>query len=198
MLRDITANDDLRVRTQQVADAVQACLREGPGDVLVFLPGEREILETAEVLRGRTGDVEVTPLFGRLGDAEQDRAIAACAKRRVTLATNVAETSLTVAGIRWVVDAGLVRINRWSAKSRVQRLLVEAASKASLEQRKGRAGRVAAGVCVRLFSEADFEARADTTTPEILRSNLAGVVLRMKDLGLGDPAAFPFIDPPGT
>ena len=182
---------------QQVADAVQGCLREGPGDVLVFLPGEREILETAEVLRGRTGDVEVTPLFGRLGDAEQDRAIAACAKRRVTLATNVAETSLTVAGIRWVVDAGLVRINRWSAKSRVQRLLVEAASKASVEQRKGRAGRVAAGVCVRLFSEADFEARAETTTPEILRSNLAGVVLRMKDLGLGDPAAFPFIDPPG-
>ncbi len=183
----------------QVADAVEACLREGPGDVLAFLPGEREILETAETLKGRSAaaEVEIAPLFGRLGDTEQDRAIGSCARRRVTLATNIAETSLTVPGIRWVVDAGQVRMSRWSPKARVQRLLVEPASQASLEQRKGRAGRVAAGTCVRLFSEADFAARAPAAAPEILRSNLAGVVLRMKDLGLGDPAQFPFIDPPG-
>ena len=182
-----------------VADAVEACLREGPGDVLAFLPGEREILEVVETLRGRAGcrEVDVLPLFGRLGDAEQDRAIAAGSRRRVTVATNVAETSLTVPGVRWVVDAGLVRLSRWSSKSRVQRLLVEPAAKASLEQRKGRAGRVAPGVCVRLFDEADFASRADAVPPEILRSNLAGVVLRMKDLGLGEPAQFPFIDPPG-
>jgi ATP-dependent helicase HrpA len=182
-----------------VADAVEACLREGPGDVLVFLPGEREILEAAEILRGRAAsmDCEVAPLYGRLGDSDQDRAIGNCPRRRVTLATNIAETSLTVPGIRWVVDAGQVRMSRWSPKARVQRLLVEPASRASLEQRKGRAGRVAAGTCVRLFSEADFAQRADASTPEILRSNLAGVVLRMKDLGLGDPSEFPFIDPPG-
>ena len=184
---------------QQVADAVEACLREGPGDVLVFLPGEREILEAAEILRGRAAakDCEVAPLYGRMGDSDQDLAIGNCPRRRVTLATNIAETSLTVPGIRWVVDAGQVRMSRWSPKARVQRLLVEPASKASLEQRKGRAGRVAAGTCVRLFSEADFAQRADASTPEILRSNLAGVVLRMKDLGLGDPSEFPFIDPPG-
>lgn len=184
---------------QQVADAVETCLREGPGDVLAFLPGEREILETAEILRGRpaAGECEIAPLYGRLGDTDQDRAIGTCPRRRVTLATNIAETSLTVPGIRWVVDAGQVRMSRWSAKARVQRLLIEPASKASLEQRKGRAGRVAAGTCVRLFSEAEFAQRADAATPEILRSNLAGVVLRMKDLGLGDPAHFPFIDPPG-
>ena len=184
---------------QQVADAVEACLREGPGDVLAFLPGEREILETAEILRGRpaAAECEVAPLYGRLGDTDQDRAIGTCPRRRVTLATNIAETSLTVPGIRWVVDAGQVRMSRWSAKARVQRLLIEPASKASLEQRKGRAGRVAAGTCVRLFSETDFAQRADAATPEILRSNLAGVVLRMKDLGLGDPSQFPFIDPPG-
>ena len=184
---------------QQVADAVEACLREAPGDVLAFLPGEREILEAAEILRGRAAaaECEIAPLYGRLGDTDQDRAIGSCPRRRVTLATNIAETSLTVPGIRWVVDAGQVRMSRWSPKARVQRLLVEPAAKASLEQRKGRAGRVAAGTCVRLFSEADFAARPDAATPEILRSNLAGVVLRMKDLGLGDPALFPFIDPPG-
>ncbi|NBX24940.1 MAG: ATP-dependent RNA helicase HrpA [Planctomycetes bacterium] len=182
-----------------IADAVESCLQEGPGDVLVFLPGEREIMEAVETLRGRAAcrDVDVLPLFGRLGDADQDRAIAGGSRRRVTVATNVAETSLTVPGIRWVVDAGLVRLSRWSSRSRVQRLLVEPAAKASLEQRKGRAGRVAPGVCVRLFDQADFAARADAVPPEILRSNLAGVVLRMKDLGLGDPAKFPFIDPPG-
>jgi ATP-dependent helicase HrpA len=165
---------------QQVADAVEACLREGPGDVLAFLPGEREILETAEILRGRpaAAECEVAPLYGRLGDTDQDRAIGTCPRRRVTLATNIAETSLTVPGIRWVVDAGQVRMSRWSAKARVQRLLIEPASKASLEQRKGRAGRVAAGTCVRLFSETDFAQRADAATPEILRSNLAGVVHR--------------------
>jgi ATP-dependent helicase HrpA len=184
---------------QVVADAVEACLAEGPGDILVFLPGEREINEAVETLRGRAAcrQVDVLPLFGRLGDAEQDRAIASGLRRRVTVATNVAETSLTVPGIRWVVDAGLVRLARWSPKARVQRLLVEPAAKASLQQRMGRAGRVAPGVCVRLFDQADMEGRSDVVPPEILRSNLAGVVLRMKDLGLGEPSDFPFVDPPG-
>ncbi len=184
---------------QVVADAVESCLREGPGDVLVFLPGEREINEAVETLRGRAScdKVDVLPLFGRLGDVEQDRAIAGGTRRRVTVATNVAETSLTVPGVRWVVDAGLVRLARWSAKARVQRLLVETAAKASLEQRKGRAGRVAPGVCVRLFDQADMEGRPEAVPPEILRSNLAGVVLRMRDLGLGEPSDFPFVDPPG-
>jgi ATP-dependent helicase HrpA len=184
---------------QVVADAVEACLAEGPGDILVFLPGEREINEAVETLRGRAAcrEVDVLPLFGRLGDAEQDRAIASGLRRRVTVATNVAETSLTVPGIRWVVDAGLVRLARWSPKARVQRLLVEPAAKASLQQRMGRAGRVAPGVCVRLFDQADMEGRSDVVPPEILRSNLAGVVLRMKDLGLGEPSDFPFVDPPG-
>ena len=183
-----------------VADAIEACLNEGPGDVLAFLPGEREILDVAQTLRGRAGarDVEILPLYGRLGDAQQDEVFAPAKTRRVTLATNVAESSLTVPGVRFVVDSGLVRMSRFSPKSRIERLLVEPASQASLEQRRGRAGRVAAGVCVRLGSLEDFSARAVATPPEIKRTSLAGVILRMRDLGLGEPSTFPFLDPPGA
>ena len=183
-----------------VADAIEACLNEGPGDVLAFLPGEREILDVAQTLRGRAGarDVEILPLYGRLGDAQQDEVFAPAKSRRVTLATNVAESSLTVPGVRFVVDSGLVRMSRFSPKSRIERLLVEPASQASLEQRRGRAGRVAAGVCVRLGSLEDFSARAVATPPEIKRTSLAGVILRMRDLGLGEPSTFPFLDPPGA
>ena len=183
-----------------VADAIEACLNEGPGDVLAFLPGEREILDVAQTLRGRAGarDVEILPLYGRLGDAQQDEVFAPAKTRRVTLATNVAESSLTVPGVRFVVDSGLVRMSRFSPKSRIERLLVEPASQASLEQRRGRAGRVAAGVCVRLGSLEDFSARAVATQPEIKRTSLAGVILRMRDLGLGEPSTFPFLDPPGA
>ena len=183
-----------------VADAIEACLNEGPGDVLAFLPGEREILDVAQTLRGRAGarDVEILPLYGRLGDVQQDEVFAPAKTRRVTLATNVAESSLTVPGVRFVVDSGLVRMSRFSPKSRIERLLVEPASQASLEQRRGRAGRVAAGVCVRLGSLEDFSARAVATPPEIKRTSLAGVILRMRDLGLGEPSTFPFLDPPGA
>lgn len=183
-----------------VADAIEACLNEGPGDVLAFLPGEREILDVAETLRGRAGarGVEILPLYGRLGDAQQDEVFAPAKTRRVTLATNVAESSLTVPGVRFVVDSGLVRMSRFSPKSRIERLLVEPASQASLEQRRGRAGRVAAGVCVRLGSLEDFSSRAVATPPEIKRTSLAGVILRMRDLGLGEPSTFPFLDPPGA
>ncbi len=183
-----------------VADAIESCLVEGPGDVLAFLPGEREILEVAQTLRGRAGarDVEILPLYGRLGDAQQDEVFAPAKSRRVTLATNVAESSLTVPGVRFVVDSGLVRMSRFSPKSRIERLLVEPASQASLEQRRGRAGRVAAGVCVRLGSLEDFSTRAVATPPEIKRTSLAGVILRMRDLGLGEPSTFPFLDPPGA
>ena len=183
-----------------MADAIEACLVEGPGDVLAFLPGEREILEVAHTLRGRAGarDVEILPLYGRLGDAQQDEVFALAKTRRVTLATNVAESSLTVPGVRFVVDSGLVRMSRFSPKSRIERLLVEPASQASLEQRRGRAGRVAAGVCVRLGSAEDFQARSVATPPEIKRTSLAGVILRMRDLGLGEPSTFPFLDPPGA
>ena len=196
--RDIAAED--HADPILVTDAIEECLLEGPGDVLAFLPGEREILDVAQTLRGRAGarDVEILPLYGRLGDAQQDEVFAPAKTRRVTLATNVAESSLTVPGVRFVVDSGLVRMSRFSPKSRIERLLVEPASQASLEQRRGRAGRVAAGVCVRLGSLEDFSARAVATPPEIKRTSLAGVILRMRDLGLGEPSTFPFLDPPGA
>ena len=196
--RDIAAED--HADPILVADAIEECLLEGPGDVLAFLPGEREILDVAQTLRGRAGarDVEILPLYGRLGDAQQDEVFAPAKTRRVTLATNVAESSLTVPGVRFVVDSGLVRMSRFSPKSRIERLLVEPASQASLEQRRGRAGRVAAGVCVRLGSLEDFSSRAVATPPEIKRTSLAGVILRMRDLGLGEPSTFPFLDPPGA
>lgn len=184
---------------QAVVPAVEECLARVPeGDVLVFLPGEREIDECAEALRGRSAlrGVEVLPLMARLADSAQDRIYAPGRGRRVVLSTNIAETSLTVPRVRAVVDSGVARLRRYSGRSRVERLLVEPISQASAAQRAGRCGRVGPGLCLRLYAEADLLARPERTTPEILRSDLAGVVLRMKVLGLGEPASFPFLDPP--
>lgn len=168
------------------------------GDTLVFLPGEREIREAADLLEGRKyRDTLVLPLFARQASAEQSAVFRPVpSKRRVILATNVAETSLTIPGIRFVIDSGLARISRHDSASGIQRLRIEPIAKASARQRRGRCGRISEGVCVRLGSEEDFEERPDFTDPEILRSNLAGVVLQMEHLGLGDPLAFPFVDPP--
>ncbi len=167
------------------------------GDILVFLPGERQIRNTARRLRGRNlNGTEVLPLYARLSSADQMRVFAEHSGRRIVLATNVAETSITVPGIRYVIDSGLARISRFSARSKVQRLPIEPISQASANQRAGRCGRVGPGVCIRLYSEADFADREAFTPPEILRSNLAGVMLQMKALGLGDIEAFPFVDPP--
>jgi len=193
--------DDDRDQTQAILDAVDELCREGPGDVLVFLSGEREIRDTADALRGHgfprsPGGVEVLPLYARLAAAEQHRVFQPHDRRRVVLATNVAETSLTVPGIRYVVDPGTARISRYSARSKVQRLPIEPISQASANQRKGRCGRTADGVCIRLYSEEDFNARPEFTDPEILRTNLASVILQMTSLRLGDIAAFPFLDPP--
>ncbi|MDP3967055.1 MAG: ATP-dependent RNA helicase HrpA [Nocardioides sp.] len=191
-----------RDQTEAVVDAVRELVREGPGDVLVFLPGEREIRDTAEVLEGvsrsaRPVDAfDVLPLFARLSAADQHRVFAPHGKRRVVLATNVAETSLTVPGIRYVVDSGLARISRYSARTKVQRLPVEAVSQASANQRAGRCGRVEAGICIRLYSEEDYLGRPEFTEAEILRTNLASVILQMTALGLGEVGRFPFVDPP--
>jgi len=181
-----------------VLDAVDDLARQpGGGDVLVFLPGEREIRETADALRGRAlRGAEVLPLYGRLSLAEQERIFHPGGARRIVLATNVAETSLTVPGIRYVVDTGLARINRYSYRNKVEQLLTEPVSQASANQRAGRCGRVAAGVCIRLYSEEDYHARPQYSEPEILRSSLAAVILRMKALGLADVERFPFLDPP--
>jgi ATP-dependent helicase HrpA len=181
-----------------VSDAAEELARQpGGGDVLVFLPGEREIRETAEVLRGRPlKGAEILPLYGRLSMEEQARIFKPGGARRVVLATNVAETSLTVPGIRFVVDSGLARVNRYSYRNKVEQLLTEPVSQASANQRAGRCGRVAAGVCVRLYSEEDYQARPEYSEPEILRSSLASVILRMKALGLTDVERFPFLDPP--
>ncbi len=180
-----------------VCDAVVELCAEGPGDVLVFLSGEREIRDTAEALRGTVPEgTEVLPLYARLSAAEQHRVFAPHTGRRVVLATNVAETSLTVPGIRYVVDPGTARISRYSQRTKVQRLPIEAISQASAKQRAGRCGRVEAGICVRLYSEEDFLARPEFTEPEILRTNLASVILQMTALGLGDVGAFPFVEPP--
>jgi ATP-dependent helicase HrpA len=168
------------------------------GDTLVFLPGEREIREAAELLEGRKyRDTVVLPLYARLAASEQAAVFHPMrTKRRVVLATNVAETSLTIPGIRFVIDSGLARVSRHDPGSGIQRLRVEPVSKASARQRRGRCGRISEGVCLRLYSEEDFAERADFTDPEIRRSNLAGVVLQMEHLGLGDPLEFPFVDPP--
>ena len=180
-----------------VGDAIDELGREGPGDVLVFLSGEREIRETAEALSGRFGDrMEILPLYARLSHADQQRIFRSHRGRRVVLATNVAETSLTVPGIHYVVDPGTARISRYSARLKVQRLPIEPVSQASADQRKGRCGRVAAGVCIRLYDEEDFEARPAFTDPEILRTNLASVILQMAALRLGEVEDFPFLDPP--
>ncbi len=182
---------------EQVRRAVTELMGEGPGDVLVFLSGEREIHDTGGRLRAALGDaVEVLPLYARLPLARQDRIFAPAGRRRVVLATNVAETSLTVPGVRYVVDAGQARVSRYSPGSAVQRLPVEPISKASARQRAGRCGREAPGICIRLYAEEDHAAFAEHAVPEILRTDLAAVLLRMLSLGVDDLAAFPFLDPP--
>jgi ATP-dependent helicase HrpA len=189
-------------QTQAICDAAAELAAEGPGDMLVFLSGEREIRDTADALRravrdDRTlGDTEILPLFARLSLAEQHRVFQPHPGRRIVLATNVAETSLTVPAIRYVIDPGTARISRYSHRLKVQRLPIEPVSQASAIQRAGRCGRVADGICVRLYSEDDFAARPAFTEPEILRTNLASVILQMAALRLGDVARFPFLDPP--
>ncbi|MBK5941526.1 ATP-dependent RNA helicase HrpA [Halochromatium roseum] len=184
---------------QAISDAVAELAREGPGDVLVFLSGEREIRETAETLRKQhPPSTEVLPLYARQGPAEQARVFQPHGTRRVVLATNVAETSLTVPGIHYVIDPGFARISRYSHRSKVQRLPVERISQASADQRKGRCGRIASGVCIRLYDEDNFAVRAEHTEPEIRRSNLAAVILQMKQLGFGEIERFPFVDPPDS
>jgi ATP-dependent RNA helicase HrpA len=185
-----------------IASTIEDLWREGPGDALVFLPGEREIRETADVLRRSlarrpyANDVEILPLYARLSVDEQQRVFAPSRGRRVVLATNVAETSLTVPGIRYVVDSGLARIKRYSVRNKTTLLQIEKISQAAANQRAGRSGRVQNGICVRLYDEEDYKARSAYTDPEILRSSLASVILQMAALGLGDVAAFPFLDPP--
>src|SRR3954451_19965226 len=189
--------DPDRDQVQAICDAVAELGREGDGDVLVFLSGEREIRDTADALRDLDlRGTEVLPLYARLSSAEQHRVFQPHAGRRIVLATNVAETSLTVPGIRYVVDPGTARISRYSRARGVQRLPIEKISQASARQRAGRCGRVAEGICIRLYTEEDFESRPEFTDPEILRTNLAAVILQMTALGLGDIAAFPFVEPP--
>jgi ATP-dependent helicase HrpA len=188
---------------EAIADGVDELWRgNAAGDILVFLPGEREIREAADHLRKHlahsplTRNAEVLPLFARLSQAEQDRIFDGHTGRRIVLATNVAETSLTVPGIRYVIDSGTARVKRYSFRSKVEQLLVEPVSQAAANQRAGRCGRVANGICIRLYDEKDFAGRPRFTDPEILRSSLAGVILRMKSLRLGVVEDFPFIDPP--
>ncbi|KAF0847656.1 ATP-dependent RNA helicase HrpA [Nocardia caishijiensis] len=195
------AEDDTRVvdrdPTDAIGDAVTELFAEGDGDVLVFLSGEREIRDTADSLRDlRLPRTEIVPLYARLSAAEQHKVFAPHTGRRVVLATNVAETSLTVPGIRYVIDPGTARISRYSMRTKVQRLPIEPVSQASARQRSGRCGRVADGICIRLYSEDDFESRPAFTEPEILRTNLAAVILQMTALGLGDIESFPFVEAP--
>jgi ATP-dependent helicase HrpA len=195
---DVDADRD---QIQAICDAVVELSAEDSsadtGDILVFLSGEREIRDTADAVRKlAVGDLDVLPLYARLSVAEQHRVFQPHPGRRVVLATNVAETSLTVPGIKYVVDPGTARISRYSQRLKVQRLPIEPVSRASANQRKGRCGRTSDGICIRLYTEQDFEARPEFTDPEILRTNLASVILQMTALGLGDLAAFPFIDPP--
>ncbi|KUI03683.1 ATP-dependent RNA helicase HrpA [Mycobacterium sp. IS-3022] len=188
----------MRDQTEAIVDAIVELESEPPGDVLVFLSGEREIRDTSQVLSGIVDDrTEVLPLYARLPTAEQQKVFQPShALRRIVLATNVAETSLTVPGIRYVVDPGTARISRYSRRTKVQRLPIEPISQASAAQRAGRSGRTAPGVCIRLYSEEDFAARPRYTDPEILRTNLAAVILQMAALNLGDITTFPFLDPP--
>jgi len=182
---------------QGIFDAVEELYREPPGDILIFLNGEREIRDTADALEKlKLPHTEVLPLYARLSAAEQNRIFQGHTGRRIVLATNVAETSLTVPGIRYVIDPGTARLSRYSYRSKVQQLPIEAISQASANQRKGRCGRVAAGICIRLYSEEDFNGRPEFTDPEILRTNLASVIMQMLALGLGDIDAFPFLQRP--
>ena len=203
---DVTKKDDERDLYDAIVDAADELSRLGSGDILVFLPGEREIREAAEALRkhalARPGlssahAPEILPLFSRLSAGDQDRIFKPSGgQRRIVLATNVAETSLTVPGIRYVIDTGLARVKRYSYRNKVEQLQIEPISQAAARQRAGRCGRVAAGVCIRLYDELDFNARPPFTDPEILRSSLAGVILRMKSLKLTDVESFPFIESP--
>ena len=205
------AGQDIDVETA-ICHAVDELCAEGPGDILVFLPGERDIRDTEQALRDHLGnrapkdishsknpaDIEILPLFARLSSAQQHRIFEEHSHRRVVLATNVAETSLTVPGIRYVIDPGLARISRYSNKTKVQRLPIEEISKASANQRSGRCGRVADGIAIRLYSADNFASRPDFTEPEILRTSLASVILQMSALGLGDVTSFPFVDAPDS
>ncbi|MFE9780390.1 ATP-dependent RNA helicase HrpA [Streptomyces sp. NPDC005775] len=191
------SEDSDRDQITAICDAVDELQHEGPGDVLVFLSGEREIRDTADALGKRNlRHTEVLPLYARLSHAEQHRVFQRHTGRRVVLATNVAETSLTVPGIKYVIDPGNARISRYSHRTKVQRLPIERISQASANQRKGRCGRTSDGICIRLYSEDDFVTRPEFTDPEILRTNLASVILQMTAAGLGDIEKFPFIDPP--
>ncbi|MEV0897410.1 ATP-dependent RNA helicase HrpA [Actinoplanes sp. NPDC049802] len=195
----VIEDDEVREEPIDQIDGIAAAVDELPrdGDILVFLSGEREIRDTADALNKKDlRGTEVVPLYGRLSAAEQHRVFERHSERRIVLATNVAETSLTVPGIRYVIDPGTARISRYSHRLKVQRLPIEPVSQASANQRKGRCGRTSDGICVRLYSEEDFEQRPEFTEPEILRTNLASVILQMTNLGLGDLQRFPFIDPP--
>ncbi len=186
-------------QTEGICAAVEELQREVAGDILVFCAGERDIRDSSEALTAlRLRDTEILPLYARLSAAEQHRVFEPHSKRRVVLATNVAETSLTVPGIRSVVDPGNARISRFNRRTKVQRLPIEPISQASADQRAGRCGRVGAGVCIRLYTDDDFDSRPRFTEPEILRTNLASVILQMASLGLGDVESFPFVEPPDT
>ncbi|KOX00459.1 ATP-dependent helicase [Streptomyces sp. NRRL B-1140] len=190
-------DDADRDQITAITDAVEELQREGQGDILVFLSGEREIRDTADALTKKNYRfTEVLPLYARLSHAEQHRVFQQHTGRRIVLATNVAETSLTVPGIKYVIDPGFARISRYSHRTKVQRLPIEPVSQASANQRKGRCGRTSDGICIRLYSEDDFNARPEFTDAEILRTNLASVILQMTAAGLGDIEKFPFIDPP--
>ncbi|WP_299074253.1 ATP-dependent RNA helicase HrpA [uncultured Paraglaciecola sp.] len=186
-------------QTQGIIEAVNELMSEAPGDILVFLSGEREIRDTADALnKQHYRHTEVLPLYSRLSNSEQNKVFASHSGRRIVLATNVAETSLTVPGIKYVIDPGTARISRYSVRSKVQRLPIEAISQASANQRAGRCGRVSNGICIRLYSEEDYLARDVFTDPEILRTNLASVILQMMSLGLGKVDDFPFVQPPDS
>ncbi len=188
---------DINYVDAAVQAAEQILYESSVGDILIFMPGERDIRETADQLEGRfNGEAEVIPLFGRLTAGEQQRVFSTSSRRKIVISTNIAETSLTIPGIRYVIDSGLARMSRYNPRSRIKRLPIEPISQSSANQRKGRAGRVESGVCIRLYSEEDFAARPLFTQPEIQRANLAEVILRMKAFHLGDVETFPFVQPP--
>ncbi|MGB2078589.1 MAG: ATP-dependent RNA helicase HrpA, partial [Vibrio sp.] len=195
-LSDEDGSDD-KDQIDGILSAVDELCDEGTGDILIFMNGEREIRDTHDaLLKHKLRDTEIVPLYARLSAGEQNKIFQSHHGRRIVLATNVAETSLTVPGIKYVIDPGTARISRYSYRTKVQRLPIEPISQASANQRQGRCGRVAAGICIRLYSEDDFNARPEFTDPEILRTNLASVILQMTSLGLGDIAAFPFVQAP--
>lgn len=202
--RWLEEDDEEEAIEEAILDAADDLLRQGDGDILVFLPGEREIRDVADHLRkyqGRSAKlkhIEVLPLFARLSIEDQQKIFKSHSSRRIVLATNVAETSLTVPGIKYVIDAGLARVNRYSPRAKVEQLQIEKISQAAAKQRAGRCGRVSNGICVRLYSEEDFNGRPEFTEPEILRSSLASVILRMAALRLGDVTEFPFIEAPSS